>query len=61
MTEVEITIQPNGSILLPADSPAQRQLILDVFAGVVEDPTHLTNFFEINESEIIFDDSVLCG
>ena len=60
-SELEITIQPDGTFLIPGDRPDQRELVFKIFKDIAKDSSQLHRLFEINDSEMIFGSNTLCG
>ena len=59
--EIQLFIQTDGSFLIPVDKPEHRKFIIDAFKDLVSDPDQLLHFVEINDSELLFGDSLMCG
>jgi hypothetical protein len=59
MPEVDIVVQTDGSILVPAE--VGEEFISRVLKPISSDPEQLDNFVEITDSDSILGDSVLCG
>lgn len=60
--EIEITLLPNGGIMVERSDLNQNNLLRDLFLGKIEDESAFSQFLEMtDQAEIIFGDTTLCG
>ncbi len=60
-TEVELFIQPDGSLLLPRGTMSENNLLCSLLSGQVDLDTLKLFFAQTEAGEIIFGNSPLCG
>ena len=61
MNDVEIIIQPDGSLLIPRGTLEENIVVMDVF-GELTDKNSLESFLSVtSNSELLFGNSHLCG
>lgn len=60
MTEVEVEILDDGSLMVCRGTSEENKLLWDILQTSVVDPNSLSQFLS-NSSEILVGDSELCG
>jgi hypothetical protein len=60
MVEVEILIQPDGTILLPAEF-LRSQKFMSFLLSESKEPEAIHIFKEYSNSELIFGNNIFCG
>ncbi len=59
--EIEIILLPDGSMMLERGSPEQNKILLELLEGsLTDDSLHQFTSF-IDDAEILFGDTSLCG
>lgn len=59
--ELEITILPDGSIMVERGSPEQNQLLLELLGDSLTDDSLQQFISFIDDSELLFGETTLCG
>ncbi len=62
MTEVELIIKPDGSIMVCRGSVKQNEITSDLLRDSISDKDALSNFLAVSDDcEVLFGEQSLCG
>jgi len=59
--EIEIILLPDGSLMVERGSPEQNKVLLELLEGSVADDSLQQFTSLVDDAEILFGDTTLCG
>lgn len=61
LREIEVTIDELGRIIVPVDCVDNKEILQSMYMYTAKDFDQIDTAYGINESEIIFGESSMCG